>query len=264
MAVTNYYTVNGQIIGEGTAAGGYRPYGHDALGSVVATYDSTGSLENTYRNAPYGTQVEKTGTAADPCFLYNGGSGYRTTGRSYSPYYVRARHLDNETAQWTTVDALWPLQLPYLYAMASPATRTDLSGRVPSSEAEPCFKKLWEVKEVSTDFFKCLKKAGWEEGALKECVLDLPKGLRKQACGNIVGYMACVLGCKLTSNCGHPPLDPCTGSNQDGLACCGEKYYAGMMNCFCNYSTEIALGTCLERNRLNALNCGSTGEGFGG
>ena len=132
MAVTNYYTVNGKIRGEGTAAGGFRPYGHDALGSVVATYDSTGALQNTYRNAPYGTQVAKTGTAADPRLPYNGGSGYRTTGRNYSPYYVRKRHFDNKTAQWTTVDSMWPVQRPYGYSSSNPALLKDPTGQWPT------------------------------------------------------------------------------------------------------------------------------------
>ena len=44
---TNYYTFGGTILAEEQAGGaGYRNYGPDALGSVVATYDSNGLLQN--------------------------------------------------------------------------------------------------------------------------------------------------------------------------------------------------------------------------
>ena len=51
--MTNYHTLNGELLGE-TGPGGRRFYGKDALGSVVATYDQNGTLENTYmrRSAP--------------------------------------------------------------------------------------------------------------------------------------------------------------------------------------------------------------------
>ncbi len=66
MATTNYYTVDGMILGESTN-GVHTSYGPDALGSVVATY-ADGAPQNTYLRAPYGTQIQKTGTAADPQF----------------------------------------------------------------------------------------------------------------------------------------------------------------------------------------------------
>ena len=39
-----------------------------------------------------GATLAKTGTAADPSFLWNGGSGYRATTLTTSAYYVRRRH----------------------------------------------------------------------------------------------------------------------------------------------------------------------------
>lgn len=114
MAVTNYYTVNGRIRGEST--GGVRTtYGVDALGSVTGTYDQNGNPQNTYLWAPYGTLIKKTGSASDPKFGWNGSSGYRSTSRNYSGFYVRARHYDFSTGQWSTIDAMWPQQLSYAY-----------------------------------------------------------------------------------------------------------------------------------------------------
>ena len=51
MAVTNYHTVNGRVIGETT--GGVRTdYMRDALGSVTGT-TVAGVVQNTYRYQPY-------------------------------------------------------------------------------------------------------------------------------------------------------------------------------------------------------------------
>jgi hypothetical protein len=93
MAVTKYYTHNGMVIGESTG-GVHTSYGPDALGSVVATY-AGGSPQNAYVRAPYGTQIQKTGTAPDPKFGWNGSSGYRNNARNYSAFYVRARDYDS-------------------------------------------------------------------------------------------------------------------------------------------------------------------------
>jgi hypothetical protein len=127
MAVTKYYTANGQICGESTN-GVRTTYGTDALGSVTGTYDQDGNPQNSYLWAPYGTLVQKTGTATDPKFGWNGASGYRNTGRNYSAYYARAREFDLITAQWTTVDSLWPHERAWAYARSAPTYLIDPSG----------------------------------------------------------------------------------------------------------------------------------------
>jgi RHS repeat-associated protein len=130
MPVTNYYTVNGQIEGEQTSGGsGFRRYGRDGLGSVVTTFTpGSGTVENNYNNAPYGTQVTKTGTAGDPAFKWNGIWGYRQTGAASAAAYVRARHFDITSGRWTTVDPLWPRQRAYGYVLCSPVRIADPSG----------------------------------------------------------------------------------------------------------------------------------------
>ncbi|MBZ0212949.1 MAG: hypothetical protein K8H99_04020, partial [Nitrospirae bacterium] len=125
--VTNYHTLNGELLGE-TGPGGRRFYGKDALGSVVATYDQNGTLENTYRYKPYGGLLSKTGSAPDPRFMWTGSTGSRTTGASYAEQYNRARHYGSRQAGWTSVDPLWPRQEPYAYAQACPSTYTDSLG----------------------------------------------------------------------------------------------------------------------------------------
>jgi len=133
MPVTNFYTFNGTILGEASPKGPVRRYGPDALGSVVAAYSAaTGALENTYRNKPFGGQLSKTGTAADPSFRWVGTLGYRQTGMSWSDVYVRARHYSASVGRWTSLE---PLELeaaeqpgPYPYAFGSPTTVVDPSG----------------------------------------------------------------------------------------------------------------------------------------
>ena len=52
----------------------------DALGSVTATVDQSGTVQNTYRYKPYGDLLAKTGTGNDPKFLWVGSQGYRQRG----------------------------------------------------------------------------------------------------------------------------------------------------------------------------------------
>jgi len=126
MATTNYISMDGMLIGEVTG-GVMRNYGTDALGSVVDTA-SNGVAENTYRYKPYGGTLAKTGSAADPSFLWNGGSGYRATTLVNSGYYVRRRHFSSTAAQWTTADPLWPAERIYCYAKSQPVSGVDYLG----------------------------------------------------------------------------------------------------------------------------------------
>ncbi|MCC7433563.1 MAG: hypothetical protein IT363_02690 [Methanoregulaceae archaeon] len=125
MAWRAYNTVNGQILGE-TSSSGARPldYELDALGSVVGTIKTNGTLENTYRYAGYGQQVNKTGLGSDPRFLWVGSWGYRSSGL----VYVRERTYTAQSGRWTAIDPMWPLEPSYGYASASPATFADPSG----------------------------------------------------------------------------------------------------------------------------------------
>jgi RHS repeat-associated protein len=130
MAVTNYHTVNGRILGETT--GGVRTdYLTDALGSVTATVNSTAQIINRYAYKPYGGLLAKTGVGADPVNQWVGSLGYRQTGKKYSDVYVRARHYDTLNGRWTSKDPIgfnggdWNL---FRYAVTGPAWRVDPTG----------------------------------------------------------------------------------------------------------------------------------------
>jgi RHS repeat-associated protein len=105
MAVTNYHTVNGRILGETT--GGVRTdYLTDALGSVTATVNPSAQVVNRYTYKPYGGLLAKTGVGADPVNQWVGSLGYRQAGKKYSEVYVRARHYDTANGRWSTKDPL--------------------------------------------------------------------------------------------------------------------------------------------------------------
>ncbi len=135
---TNYYTVNGEIIGERTAGSPRVDYLTDALGSVTATVNQSGQVVNTYRYKPYGELLAKTGGGPDPAFGWVGTKGYRPTKQNFSDFYVRARHYDSSTGRWPNVDPIgfyvgepFARVQPYGYAFSCPNTRIDPSGLAP-------------------------------------------------------------------------------------------------------------------------------------
>lgn len=103
MPTTYYHTVNGRLIGETTGTT-RTDYLTDALGSVTATMNQSQAIVNTYRYKPYGQLLAKTGSGADPRFMYAGDTGSRTTLLNYAEQYNQARHLGTRQGQWTTVD----------------------------------------------------------------------------------------------------------------------------------------------------------------
>ena len=161
MPVTNYYTVNGQIIGEKTTGGSRVDYLTDALGSVTATVDQNAAVVNTYRYKPYGAQLAKTGVGADPSLRWVGAHGYRQTGKEFAGSYVRARTYSRQTGTWSTKvpgqggenfndyssakqSGTWRTKVPgqarehpYVYSSANPTSMVDPSG------LRPCDAKVY-------------------------------------------------------------------------------------------------------------------------
>lgn len=127
MAVTNFYTVGGKIIGEKVVGGTRVRYMPDALGSLTVVNDGTN--DNTATYTPYGRGSAPSGAS----FGWVGARGYRPTGRTFSSHYVRARHYSAVNSLWLSVDPLWPLEPPYGYVSSNPTTLTDEEGL-----ASPC------------------------------------------------------------------------------------------------------------------------------
>ena len=127
MPTTNYYSVNGKIVGERIASGSRINYATDALGSVTGTLVGP-SLQNIYAYKPYGAVLSRSGIGSDPAFAWVGTKGYRVTSRGWSETYVRARTYSQGTARWTTRDPRWPQEAAYAYLNGSPMTILDPTG----------------------------------------------------------------------------------------------------------------------------------------
>lgn len=122
MGVTNYHTINGRIVGE-TKDGVRRHYVHDAVGSVVATLDSNGTIENTYRYKPFGALLAKTGTAPDPRIGWHG-----TRSVAGAPRLVDARisaPLNTSTAAFLSSKTNVGGLPSYVVGGAQPTCRVD-------------------------------------------------------------------------------------------------------------------------------------------
>jgi RHS repeat-associated protein len=139
MATTYYYSMGGEIFGE-SIGGQMTTYMTDALGSVIGTSQS-GALVNQYSYTPYGRVLQRSGSGADPSFMWNGSAGYRSTTRGNSDYYVRARHFSSRAAAWTSLDPLWPRTEAYSYASLNPVRFVDPTGHL-RWNSECCSKAL--------------------------------------------------------------------------------------------------------------------------
>src|ERR1041385_6718270 len=116
MAVTNYYTLNGEIIGEKVGANARTDYLTDALGSVTGTVNQSAQVVNTYQYKPYGALLAKTGAGADPAFQWVGQHGYRQTSKKWAHIYPRSNHYDTEIGRWISLS---PAHLPLSAGQAS-------------------------------------------------------------------------------------------------------------------------------------------------
>ncbi len=167
MPVTNYYTIDGQMIGY-KDAGGRKDFLTDALGSVTAEVDQTGATKTfDGRYTPYGGDLSSSGTRGR--YGWIGTWGYRETRLAVSSHYVRARHYNWKSGKWITSDPLWPSESGYVYVQNSPIIRKDPSGLsgLPGCQGNDIisrwvqigYKKFCErMKSADLGFLGCLVK----------------------------------------------------------------------------------------------------------
>ncbi|ARU41293.1 hypothetical protein CCB80_09160 [Armatimonadetes bacterium Uphvl-Ar1] len=139
MGVTNYFSVDGEVIAE-SGASGYLSYHRDNLGSVCATLDSSGALVHQYQYKPFGELWSATGAGAqDRRLQWCGSWGYSAIAltRKFLSYYVRARHYAAILGNWTSVDPLWPSEMAYGYVENRVMTGVDYWGMKQSWVNEP-------------------------------------------------------------------------------------------------------------------------------
>ncbi|MEQ1822915.1 MAG: RHS repeat-associated core domain-containing protein [Fimbriimonadaceae bacterium] len=149
-----YTTIDGQIIAE-KRGGTRRFYGADPLGSVVALYDATGTVTDTFAYWPYGEIRTSTGSSTLN-FKFCGTWGYYSdaTGR----LYVRARVYRDKIARWQTLDPLWPGQSSSRYCNGTPVRAVDSTGLYPWNVIGPkggCPVVGGMVRKCCIGFFWC-------------------------------------------------------------------------------------------------------------
>lgn len=121
-----YGAGNNDQLEESTGGSSYY-YLHDALGSVTALTDASGSVVDSYRYGAFGT-VRATGTVANP-FTYVGARSDSTTGL----VYLSARYLDPTIGRFISEDPV-PGAALYPYALDDPTDLSDPSGRTTIAE----------------------------------------------------------------------------------------------------------------------------------
>jgi len=91
----------------------------------VALLDNTQALTDTFSYCPYGEELSATGATPTP-FRFLGSLGYYRDSADRS--YVRARGYSHGMAAWVSPDPLRVENNGYLYARASPISRSDSFG----------------------------------------------------------------------------------------------------------------------------------------
>src|SRR5471030_936620 len=111
MAITaKYLTVGGEILSE-TRSGVRSDYIPDTLGSTTALVSSAHTITDTFSWWPFGESRSHVGSSTSP-FGYIGNQGYYADAVG-NRVAARRRVLRAQTAQWQTLDLLWPSELPF-------------------------------------------------------------------------------------------------------------------------------------------------------
>ncbi len=266
MPVTNYYTIDGQMIGYKDASG-RKDYLTDALGSVTAEVDQTGATKTfDGRYKPYGGDLSSNGTRGS--YGWVGGWGYRGTGLSASSHYVRARHYSKSSGMWTTKDRIWPIESAFGYSDSNPVFRADPSGLKPermktpklpvfdpcggqsSDDAvrSPCRNILPGYEDLRKAIEECLKK-GEDPKDLGNCLKGKGKDFKKELSLEMIQYLVCMgigerMGNPGINACG-PPMPKDSDSRQ---WCCEGWKLVCQLICFVNFFDDpIAYMACLGK-----------------
>ncbi|MVO86417.1 RHS repeat protein [Streptomyces sp. p1417] len=123
---TGFNREPGGTLNSMTTGGKAYYYLTDALGSVVALADESGTRVNSYSYSPRG--VERAGTSEKVSQPYRFAGGYQDpTGL----YHFAARYYDPNIGRFTQPDPSGQEKNPYLYAEGDPVNRIDPSGLAP-------------------------------------------------------------------------------------------------------------------------------------
>ncbi len=116
--------IGGMMVAE-TRNGERRYHCHDAMGNTIALVNDDGKVTDSYDYWPNGEVRVITGSSSSTPFKYGGAWGYYDDGNQL---YVRTRYLREKLGRWITRDPIWPIKLPYAYALLNPIRFVDPTG----------------------------------------------------------------------------------------------------------------------------------------
>ena len=131
--ITAYYLHGPQIIARIDADGTQRHHHTNDIGTVMALTDEGEQVTDRYAYTPYGLEVEREGTTANP-FTYVGGLGVMA--EHHGLYFMRARFYDPAIGRFLGKDPVeGALTDPqglhrYVYGRNNPLTSVDPSGLI--------------------------------------------------------------------------------------------------------------------------------------
>ncbi|MFD3648648.1 RHS repeat-associated core domain-containing protein [Streptomyces cyaneofuscatus] len=120
---TGFNREPGGTLNSMTRGGKNHYYLTDALGSVVALADESGTKVNTYSYSPRGVQRAATSEQAPQPYRFAGGYQDPT-----GLYHFAARYYDPNIGRFTTPDPSGQEKNPYLYAAGDPVNEIDPTG----------------------------------------------------------------------------------------------------------------------------------------
>jgi len=237
MAVVNYLPVEGTLLSE-TRGGADFDYIPDPLGSVTAILDGSGIVD-TYNYWPFGEVRSHAGSSTTP-FTFVGSLGYYQDVLNERTY-VRARSYQPQYGNWLTVDPMWPLELPYVYALDNPTTAVDPSGLgVSACEYDYCFyPALVKDPKPMSPFGACVRCS------------KLPSDRANKVCGKLsttpLSQRSRNLLQSLVTWLYRPDVcNPCNPHTQIDDCCVGIATQLGGLLALANFATDI---------QAKAVNC---------
>ncbi|WP_435807822.1 RHS repeat-associated core domain-containing protein [Streptomyces parvulus] len=131
----------------------------DALGSVVALADETGTKVNTYAYSPRGVQRSTTSEQVPQPYRFAGGYQDPT-----GLYHYEARYYDPNIGRFTSPDPSGQEKNPYLYAEGDPVNRIDPTGLLSFGDVADALTPMGDVK-TAIEFGGAIKEGQWGEAA---------------------------------------------------------------------------------------------------
>lgn len=196
-SITTFTTVAGVVLDEdrGRTEAYFVP---DPLGSLIECRNTSGTRTYSAEYWPYGEVQTSSGSNASS-WNFIGLLGYLAD--SAVLLYVRARYLITKWARWLTLDPLWPIEPPFLYAWNRPEGFVDPSGLIvlhckgcTPSECETLANNLGTALQNLCNFGSTTIRTGtFDEDSttgLAACVDKVP-GCRQPFGGNIPANCLC-------------------------------------------------------------------------